>query len=69
MTTDDVRLPVSPDGQILHEKSLHPVRDKTAEWGELVHSFEALGNLRKKTEPDSGESITGQKSFYLPGGW
>jgi len=69
MTTDDGRLPVSPDGQMLNEKSLHSGLDKTAEWGELVHSFEALGNLRKKTERYSAKSITGQKSFYLPGGW
>lgn len=52
---------------MLNEKSLHSVLGKTTEWGEFVKSFETLDS-RQATEPNLAASITGQRSFYLPGG-
>lgn len=60
---------MSQDGQMLNKKLLQSVLCKTAEWEGLVKSFEALNSLRQANEQILAASITGQKSFYLPGGW
>lgn len=54
---------------MLNKKLLQSVLCKTAEWEGLVKSFEALNSLRQANEQILAASITGQKSFYLPGGW
>lgn len=42
---------------------------KTAERGGLVKGSVVLESLRQANEPNLAASITGQKSFYLSGGW
>lgn len=54
---------------MLNKKLLHSVLCKTAEWEVLVKSSVALNSLPKANEQNVAASITGQKSFYLPGGW